>query len=368
MTFLKTLFNRSFLSLFFTQYLGAFNDNFFRVALGTYITYKVTSLSPDQKGVLTALAVGFFMVPFFLFSAMAGELADKYRKDILIKATKVLEVIIAILVGIGFYYNSINMLLIVLFIMGLQSTLFGPAKYSILPDILKEDQLITGNGIIEAATYAAMLQGMIYGGMIIELKEFTLFGYTLTGGEQLIPGAIFIVAVIGLLASLFMPAQQASDNNVKVDANFLRSTWKNMAFAKQNHSIFLCILGISWFWMVGAVLTSQFLPLSQIFLKGNSQVSTLLLALFSCGIGLGSLLCNVLVKGEITSKYVPISALLMTLFLADFAWAASGYAAHRLEGIFKHIWWQTSYNRFAWFRIMWWFIRSTAQYYATIFS
>ena len=327
MTFFKTLFNRSFLSLFFTQYLGAFNDNFFRVALGTYITFKVTSLSPDQKGVLTALAVGFFMLPFFLFSAMAGELADKYRKDILIKATKLLEVIIAILVGIGFYYNSINMLLIVLFIMGLQSTLFGPAKYSILPDILKEDQLITGNGIIEAATYAAMLQGMIYGGMIIELKEFTLFGYTLSGGEQLIPGAIFVVAVIGLLASLFMPAQPTGDNNVKIDVNFFRSTWKNMSFAKQNHSIFLCILGISWFWMVGAVLTSQFLPLSQIFLKGNSQVSTLLLALFSCGIGLGSLLCNLLVKGEITSKYVPISALLMTLFLADFAWAASGYAA-----------------------------------------
>ncbi len=327
MTFFKTLFNRSFLSLFFTQYLGAFNDNFFRIGLATYITYKVTSISPDQKGVLTALAVGFFMMPFFLFSAMAGELADKYRKDILIKATKVLEVIIAILVGIGFYYNSINMLLIVLFIMGLQSTLFGPVKYSILPDILKEDQLITGNGIIEAATYAAMLQGMIYGGMIIELKEYTIFGYTLTGGEQLIPGVIFVVAVIGLITSLFMPAQQVSNNNVKIDANFFRSTWKNMSFAKQNHSIFLCILGISWFWMVGAVLTSQFLPLSQIFLKGNSQVSTLLLALFSCGIGLGSLLCNLLVKGEITSKYVPISALLMTLFLADFAWTASGYAA-----------------------------------------
>ena len=326
MTFFKTLFNRSFLSLFFTQYLGAFNDNFFRIGLATYITYKVTSISPDQKGVLTALAVAFFMLPFFLFSAMAGELADKYRKDILIKATKVLEVIIAILVGIGFMFKSVWMLLIVLFIMGLQSTLFGPVKYSILPDILKEDQLITGNGIIEAATYAAMLQGMIYGGMIIELKEYTIFGYTLTGGEQLIPGVIFVVAIIGLLASLFMPAQQESDNNVKVDANFLRSTWKNMAFAKQNHSIFLCILGISWFWMVGAVLTSQFLPLSQICLNGSSQVSTMLLALFSCGIGLGSLLCNLLVKGEITSKYVPISALLMTLFLADFAWASSGYA------------------------------------------
>lgn len=331
MNFFKTLFNRSFLSLFFTQYLGAFNDNFFRIGLATYITFKVTSISPDQKGVLTALAVAFFMLPFFLFSAMAGELADKYRKDILIKATKVLEVIIAILVGIGFMIKSVWMLLIVLFIMGLQSTLFGPVKYSILPDILKEDQLITGNGIIEAATYAAMLQGMIYGGMIIELKEYTIFGYTLSGGEQLIPGVILVIAIIGLLASLFMPAQHADNNDVKIDVNFFRSTWKNMAFAKQNHSIFLCILGISWFWMVGAVLTSQFLPLSQIFLKGNSQVSTLLLALFSCGIGLGSLLCNVLVKGEITSKYVPISALLMTLFLADFSWAANGYTAPTTE-------------------------------------
>ena len=351
MTFLKTFFNRSFFSLFFTQYLGAFNDNFFRIALATYITFKVTSISPDQKGVLTALAVAFFMLPFFLFSAMAGELADKYRKDILIKATKVLEVIIAILVGIGFMTSNVWMLLIVLFIMGLQSTLFGPVKYSILPDILKEDQLITGNGIIEAATYAAMLQGMIYGGMIIELKEYTIFGYTLTGGEQLIPGVILFIAIIGLLASLLMPAQPTGDNNVKVDVNFFRSTWKNMSFAKQNHSIFLCILGISWFWMVGAVLTSQFLPLSQICLNGSSQVSTMLLALFSCGIGLGSLLCNFLVKGEITSKYVPISALLMTLFLADFAWAASTWATSGYVQTTEPIGWKEFLNTFGGIRL-----------------
>ena len=150
LSLLKTFFNRSFLALFCTQYLGAFNDNFFRTAMATFITYKVTTIAEADKAVIVALAVALFMLPFFLFSALAGELADKFRKDILIKATKGLEVLVVLLAGIGFLITNVPLLLFVLFLMGTQSAFFGPVKYSILPDVLSEKQLIAGNGIIEA--------------------------------------------------------------------------------------------------------------------------------------------------------------------------------------------------------------------------
>ncbi|MBQ3666709.1 MAG: acyl-[Elusimicrobiaceae bacterium] len=313
LSLLKTFFSRAFFALFCTQYLGAFNDNFFRTAMATFITYKVTTMSPDHKSVIVSLAVALFMLPFFLFSALAGELADKFRKDILIKATKVLEVIIVLLAAVGFLTTNVPMLLGVLFLMGTQSSFFGPVKYSILPDILKENQLIAGNGIIEAGTYAAILQGTIFGGIIIAANEF------------LLPGIMLAVAIVGVGSSLLIPAQKPANAALKVDTNFLRSTWKNMKFAKQNHDIFLCILGISWFWLLGTALVAQMPSLAHDILNGTPGLFTFLLTLFSCGIGVGSLLCQFLVKGEITSKYVPISALVMTLFLADLACATSGY-------------------------------------------
>ncbi len=315
MALLKTFFNRSFLALFCTQYLGAFNDNFFRTAMATFITYKVTTMAPATKSVVVASAVALFMLPFFLFSAQAGELADKVRKDLLIKATKALEVVIALLAGLGFLTTNVPLLLGVLFLMGTQSAFFGPVKYSILPDILNEKQLISGNGIIEAGTYGSILQGTIFGGIVITLSGSCL------------PSIILVVAVLGLVSSLFIPAQKPANPNLKVDPNFLRSTWKNISFAKQSHNIFLCILGISWFWMLGTALISQMPSLAHDILNGTPGLFTFLLTLFSCGIGLGSLICQFLVKGEITSKYVPISALLMTVFLADLAFATAGYTA-----------------------------------------
>lgn len=316
LSLLKTFFKRSFLALFCAQYLGAFNDNFFRTAMATFITYKVTTISPEGKSVIVSLAVALFMLPFFLFSAMAGELADKLRKDLLIKATKALEVIIVLLAAAGFLMVNVPLLLFVLFLMGTQSAFFGPVKYSILPDILSEKQLIAGNGIIEAGTYGSILQGTIFGGIIIAAAD-----------KMLLPGIMLGVAVLGLTASLFIPKQQPANADLKVDKNFLRSTWKNMVFAKQNHHIFLCILGISWFWLLGTALIAQMPSLAHSILNGTPALFTFLLTLFSCGIGLGSLLCQFLVKGEITSKYVPISALIMTVFLADLALATAGYTA-----------------------------------------
>ncbi len=313
MSLLKTLFKRSFLALFLTQYLGAFNDNFFRTAMASFITYQAVSLAPQTKSVVVSAAVALFMLPFFLFSAQAGELADKYRKDLLIKAAKALEVVIVLLAGAGFLTKNVWLLLGVLFLMGAQSAFFGPVKYSILPDILTDKQLIAGNGIIEAGTYGAILQGTIFGGIVITLDKYFL------------PGVVLAVAAAGFCCSLFIPKQKPANPELKVDVNFIRSTWKNLVFARQSHDIFLCILGISWFWMLGAALLSQMPPLAADVLKGSPSLFTFLLTLFSCGIGLGSLLCQFLVKGEITSRYVPLSAILMTVFLADLAFACAGY-------------------------------------------
>ena len=331
LSLLKTFFKRSFLSLFFTQYLGAFNDNFFRVAMVTFVTYKVTTMSAQSKSVIVSIAAALFMLPYFLFSAFAGEIADKFSKDKIIKATKMLEVIIVLLAGLGFLTGNIPLLLFVLFLMGTQSTFFGPVKYSILPDILDKKQLIAGNGIIEAGTYGAILQGTIFGGLIITLSEINKFGFHIKINDTFLPIIMLTVSTLGLCASLFIPSQKASNSKLKIDKNFLRSTWKNMSFAKQNHDIFLCILGISWFWMLGTVLTPQIPSLTKNILNGDESLLAFLFTLFSCGIGLGSLLCQFLVKGEITSKYVPISALLMTVFLADFAFATSNYESSYLS-------------------------------------
>ncbi len=325
LSLLKTFFNRSFFALFCTQYLGAFNDNFFRTAMATFITYKVTSMSAGSKSVIVALAVALFTAPYFLFSALAGELADKFRKDVLVKATKVLEVVIVLLAGVGFLTANVPLLLGVLFLMGTQSAFFGPVKYSILPDILDKNHLIAGNGIIEAGTYGAILQGTVFGVLVITVTKISLLGHSFSVTDKFLPGVILAVAILGLLTSLFIPAQKPANPALKIDKNFIRSAWKNMVFAKQNHDIFLCILGISWFWLLGSSLIAQMPSFAQQVLNGKENLFMFLLTLFSCGIGLGSVLCQFLVKGEITSKYVPVSALLMTVFLADLACAASGY-------------------------------------------
>ena len=325
LSLLKTFFNRAFFSLFCTQYLGAFNDNFFRNALATFVTYKVVTMSAGSKPVITSLAVALFMLPYFLFSAIAGELADKFSKDKLIKIAKLAEVLIALLAGFGFLTTNIPLLLFVLFLMGTQSTFFGPVKYSILPDILNKKQLIAGNGLIEAGTYGAVLQGIIFGVLVIASNQINVLGHTFILNDKFLPLVILLTAILGLLTSLFIPRQKATNPKLKVDINFLRSTWKNMSFAKQNHDIFLCILGISLFWMLGTSLIGQMPALAKNILNGDEYLLAFLYVLFSCGIGIGSVLCQFLVKGEITSKYVPISALLMTVFLVDLALATNGY-------------------------------------------
>ncbi|WP_424245072.1 acyltransferase [Elusimicrobium posterum] len=310
---IKILFKRSYLSLFVTQFLGAFNDNFFRTAMATFVLYNVFTITEESKAVIVSLAIALFMLPYFLFSALAGELADKYSKASIIKVTKGFEIFVVMLAVAGFLSSNVALLLFVLFLMGAQSTFFGPVKYSILPDILREDELIAGNGLIEAGTYAAILQGTILGGIILTFHKAWL------------PGALLGAALLGFSASLFIPRQRPCNEGLKIEKNFIKSTWKNMRFAAESRDILLCILGISWFWLLGTALLSQMPVFSKSILGGDQSVFTLFLTLFSIGIGLGSIICQFLLKGEITVKYVPLSAILMTLFLGDLA-----FAVHRV--------------------------------------
>lgn len=312
---ISILKQRGFLSIFITQFLGAFNDNLFRAAMSGFVTYKITEISDKEQGIIVTLAVGLFMLPFFLFSAMAGEIADKYRKDVIFKLTKFAEVIIALIAIYGFYAEDVYMLLGVLALMGTQSAFFGPAKYSVLPDVLNKDELIAGNGLFEAGSYLAILNGIVVGGLLMSGE-----GSGIAGAAS----AVMSISVIGLIASLFIPKIKAASPETKINLNFIQSTFKNMKFATFKRNIFLCILGISWFWMIGAVLISQIPSYAKDVLFAEASVYTWLLTIFSFGVGVGAITCQYLLKGEITGKYLPISSILMTVFLADLAWASSG--------------------------------------------
>ncbi|MDR0734911.1 MAG: acyl-[ACP]--phospholipid O-acyltransferase [Elusimicrobiota bacterium] len=311
---IQILLKPSFAAAFVTQFLAAFNDNIFRMAMVIFVTYKITTISAEYKVVITSIAVGLFMFPFFLFSSTAGELADKYRKDLIIKIVKFLEIFVVLAAVLGFYLHSPYFLLLVLFLMGTAATFFGPVKYSILPDLLKEDELIAGNGLFEAGTYIAILLGMILGGIIAAGGELSKISAWIVG-----------IGIAGFLSTLLIPRVESVSPDLKINKNIFASTWKNMKTIRRRHDIFLCVLGISWFWLLGALMVSQMPSLGEKILHGKPSVITFLLTLFSCGIGLGSIVCQFLLKGKITSKFVPASALIMTLFLADLSLASGGW-------------------------------------------
>lgn len=323
------LASKRFLPLFLAQFLGAFNDNLFRTALVTLVTYQMTSLGEEQKGLLVTLALGLFILPFFLFSATAGQLADKSNKARLIQIIKACEIAIILLAVAGFMLQSPPLLLGILFLMGTHSAFFGPVKYSILPDHLKEDELIGGNGLIEAGTFLAILLGTILGGSLLAGN----------GLGALLP-ILVIVSVGGFIASLFIPATEIRNSNLAITPHIVKATFAIIGSARENKQVFLTILGISWFWLVGGVFLSQMPHFTKEVLFASQGVFTTLLTMFSLGIGLGSMLCNLLLKGEISSKYVPVSALLMTVFIADIAHVSSNLPVSSelisLAGFFSH--------------------------------
>ncbi len=303
--------SRRFLPLFVTQFLGAFNDNLFRTALVTLITFRLVQ-DPEQGKLLVTLAGGLFILPFFLFSATAGQLADKFDKARLIRAVKLLEVGVMGLAAFGFATQRPEFLLAVLFFMGLQSAFFGPLKYGILPDQLKREELVTGNAVIEAGTSLAILFGMIAGAQTI------LRG----NGSDLVIGLVLGIATAGWLASLAIPRVPAAAPRLKVNYNVFSETVKLLRHAAEKESVFLSILGISWFWLVGFVFLTQAPSYVKTELGGDQDVLTLFLTVFSVGIALGSILCERLLKGEISARSVPFGALGMAVFSLDLYFAS----------------------------------------------
>ncbi len=322
---------RRYLPLFVTQFMGALNDNIFKNALVILVTFRIAADTGIDGQLWATIAAGIFILPFFLFSATAGRIADKFEKSRLIRIIKMAEIAIMALAAFGFDQQNLTVLMTVLFLMGTHSTFFGPLKYSILPAHLKTDELLAGNALLEAGTFLAILIGTIAGGIFI-----------MTGaGIAIVSAMVLAVAVLGLLASLAVPSAPAEAPGLRLGWNIAAHTWEMTRYAAGRRDIFLAILGISWFWLIGSVYISQFPAFAKDVLGAGNNVVTLFLTAFSLGIGLGSILCSRLLKGEISARYVPLGALGVTaftvdLFLASRHFAGDGAGALGLQAFLAH--------------------------------
>ncbi|MGB0749947.1 MAG: MFS transporter, partial [Magnetospiraceae bacterium] len=317
------LASRRFLPLFLTQFLGALNDNLFKNAMAILILYALAVGDGATGQVLVSLAAMVFILPFFLFSATAGQLADKVEKAGLVRIVKLCEILVMALGIVGLLWGNIPFLMAVLFLLGTQSTFFGPLKYGILPVHLAPGELIAGNGLIEAGTFLAILLGTIVGGLVILVD----------GGVIWIAVLTLTAAVGGYASSRFIPPAPPVDPGLTVSANILAETWRTITRLRDDRVLFLSVLGISWFWLIGVVFLSLFPAYAKDVLGADEKVVTLFLTVFSIGIGIGSLLCNKALKGEVSARHVPLGALLITLFTFDLVAASPEAPATELMGV-----------------------------------
>lgn len=307
---------KRFLPLFITQFFGAFNDNAFKNAFLIWFTYDVAVKTGVDASIMLTLAAGLFILPFFLFSATAGQIADKFEKSWVTQKIKQLEIILMASAIVCFYLQSVSGLLVVLFMMGVHSTFFGPIKYSLLPEHLKDDELISGNGLIEGGTFLSILLGTIFGGLIIR-NEY---------GVEIL--AVFIIgfSITGWLSSRYIPKAPISDAKLKISWNIAKETWKIVGYARKERTVWLSIIGISWFWLIGATFLTQFPVYTKNVIGGNEHIVTLLLTIFSIGVGFGSVLCNKLLKGQINGRLVPCGSLGISVAVIMFTIASKVYA------------------------------------------
>ncbi len=272
---------KRFFPLFTVQFLGALNDNVFKNALVILLSFKLAK-APAEIGMLITLAAGIFILPFFLFSATAGRIADSYDKTWLIRKIKLAEILIMLLGALAFLTQSLPFLFAVLFLMGLQSAFFGPIKYAILPEHLPSNQLLKGNGWFSASTFIAILLGTVIGGLLVMLK----------GGETYLSVLILSLAVLGFGFSLFIPPSVQPVSKVGLSWNVFVTTWQEIKFVRQYRQAFFAVLAISWFWFLGASYLSQIPVLVKDILFADNQVVHLFLIIFSVGIALGALIVN----------------------------------------------------------------------------
>lgn len=308
---LRLLISRRFLPLLLTHALGAFNDNLFKNALIILILYQLSGEGGEGPLLVTA-AAGIFILPFFLFSALGGQLADKLEKSGLIRILKLTEIGVMLLGTLGFILGSVPVLLVALFLMGAQSALFSPVKYALLPEHLHKDELIAGNGLMEGTVYLAILGGTL-GGSLLIIAE---------GGIEIVSALVVGLAAAGILASRFVPKAPVRAPETRINPNILVETWRVVRHASGHRGVLLSILGIAWFHLMGATYLAQFPNFAKTILFADEQVVALFLATFSIGIGIGATLCHFLLRGVISARLVPWASLAIGVFGLDMVFAA----------------------------------------------
>ena len=317
---LHLLKTRRFLPLFATQFLGAFNDNLFRTAMVMLVIYGIYR-DAEQEAAFSAIAGGLFILPFFLLSALAGQLADAHDKSRIIRIVKTAEIAIMVFGAAGLILHNIPLLLVALTAMGIHSTFFGPIKYAILPQHLEMEEVLGGTGLVEAGTYIAILGGTILGGLLVlERADGTYHA-------EFAAIAVLIVAAIGRIAGGFVPPAHPVDEpeipgypRRGMDWHIIRASITLVSGTLHIPRLFLAILSISFFWAMGAVLAAQFPPLVKNVLSADQSVATLFLAVFSVGVAVGSVAINRLLAGQVAAKFAPASALMMGLFVLLLYW------------------------------------------------
>ena len=305
---------RRFAPFFWTQFCGAANDNIFKFAFTVLVTYQleVSWLPPSLAG----LVIGaLFILPYLLFSATSGQVANKFDQAVLMRFVKNLEIAIMLLAAWGFAEHHVVALLACVFLMGTHSTLFGPVKYAYLPQTLQPHELTGGNGMVEMGTFVAILLGNVAGGLLVALPE---------ANHQSVSLACVGVAVLGRMFSSLIPSVPAHHPNLKINWNIVTETAHNLRLAREKPTVFHTLLGISWMWFFGAIFLSQFPSLAKEVLHGDAQVASLLLVLFSVGIGVGSLLCESLSRRQLEMGLTPLGAIGMSVFAVDLYFATRG--------------------------------------------
>jgi 1-acyl-sn-glycerol-3-phosphate acyltransferase len=315
---------RRFAPFFWTQFLGAGNDNVFKNAFVVFVAFEAVTLTSVDAGMIVNLIGAVFIVPFMLFSATSGQLADKYEKSLLIRWIKLFEIAIMVIGFVGFWQRSVLLLFVALALLGVHSTLFGPVKYAILPQTLTSEELVGGNGLVEMGTFLAILLGTIAGGLVVAVKP----------QGPLLAGALAIaLAVAGWLVSRAIPVAPAPSPRLRINWNPFTETWKNLKFAHREIVVWRSMLGISWFWFYGAIYLAQLPVFTRDVLGGDEHVFTFLLATFSVGIGAGSLLCERMSGRRVELGLVPFGSIGLTLFAIDLWLATRGMHATQQGGI-----------------------------------
>ncbi len=305
---------RRFSAMFFTQFLGAFNDNVFKQALILVLTYTAASQIGVEVSILNNLAAMLFILPYFLFSALAGQIADKYEKSKLTRLTKVLELIIMSVAAVGFVFEWYGLLFVALFLMGTHSTFFGPIKYAYLPQAMKEDELVGANGLFQMGTSLAILIGMIVAGLLTQLPASLYW----------ISATVVIIALLGYIATRYIPITPTMQPDLNINWNIFTTSMATVRYLYSLPFLFFIILGNSWFWFYGATFLTQTPEFSKVILNGDESVVIFLLTLFSVGVSIGSLLCKSLTRNQVSLRLLPFGIAGLSIFAIDLYFSLSG--------------------------------------------